>query len=86
VAGLVADSAGLIQKRWADDSSIWSRLILYKVIGVNVHGETGIFAHLAERCRSGGGSGSSMILLLAVEAAGGGIRRVLSGCHFVRSM
>ena len=75
---LVADSAGLIQERWADDFSIWSRLILHEVIGVNVHGETGIFADLAERFTS---DGIIVLILLAIRAAGSCL---MSGSHFVR--
>jgi hypothetical protein len=65
VSGLVADSAGLIQERWADDFSIGSRLVLDVVAGVFLFGTSGITANFAE-WRSSGGDGFD----------GGGIERL----------
>jgi hypothetical protein len=52
VSGLVADSAGLIQERWADDFSIRSGLVFNKVAGIFILRLPGITAHLAERTGS----------------------------------
>jgi hypothetical protein len=65
VSGLVADSAGLIQERWADDFSIGSGLVLDVVAGVFLFGTSGITANFAE-WRSSGGDGFD----------GGGIERL----------
>jgi hypothetical protein len=65
VSGLVADSAGLIQERWADDFSIGSGLVLDVVAGVFLFGTSGITANFAE-WRSNGGDGFH----------GGGIERL----------
>jgi hypothetical protein len=56
VSSLVADSAGLIQERWAGDFSIGSRLVLDEVAGVFRFGFPGITANLTERLGGGGGS------------------------------
>jgi hypothetical protein len=69
VPGFVADSAGLIQERWADNFTIGSWLVLDEVAGVFFFGFSGITTHLAER---GGGGG----------AGGGGGLIVSSGRHF----
>ena len=61
---LVADSAGLIQERWADNFTIGSWLVLDEVAGVFFFGFSGITAHLAER---GGGGGA---LAVAVVSSG----------------
>jgi hypothetical protein len=47
VSSLVADSAGLIQERWANDFSLRSGLILDVVAGVFLFGTSGIIAHFA---------------------------------------
>jgi hypothetical protein len=64
VSGLVADSAGLIQERWADDFSLRSGLVLDVVAGVFLFGTSGITANFAEWRGSGDGGG------------GGGIERL----------
>jgi hypothetical protein len=56
VSSLVADSAGLIQERWAGDFSIGSGLVLDEVAGVFRFGFPGITANLTERLGGGGGS------------------------------
>jgi hypothetical protein len=47
VSGFVADSAVLIQERWADDSSIGSRLVLDEVAGVFRSGTACIVTNFA---------------------------------------
>jgi hypothetical protein len=64
VSSLVADSAGLIQERWADDFSLRSGLVLDVVAGVFLFGTSGITANFAEWRGSGDGGG------------GGGIERL----------
>lgn len=66
VSILVADSAGLIQERWADNFTIGSWLVLDEVAGVFFFGFSGITAHLAE-WRGGGGGGA---LAVAVVSSG----------------
>jgi hypothetical protein len=68
VSGLVADSAGLIQERWADDFSLRSGLILDEVVGVFLFGTSGIIAHFA------------VWLVGSGDGGGGGI----SGRHCIR--
>jgi hypothetical protein len=60
VSGLVADSAGLIQERWADDFSLRSGLILDEVAGVFLFGTSGIKAHFAVWLGSGDGGGGGI--------------------------
>jgi hypothetical protein len=57
MSSLVADSAGLIQERWADDFSLRSGLILDEVAGVFLFGTSGIIAHFAVWLGSGDGGG-----------------------------
>ena len=57
MSSLVADSAGLVQERWAGDFSVGSGLVLDEVAGVFRFGFPGITANLTERL-GGGGSGS----------------------------
>ena len=66
MSSLVADSAGLIQERWADNFTIGSGLVLHEVAGVFFFGFSGITAHLAE-WRGGGGGGA---LAVAVVSSG----------------
>lgn len=63
---LVADSAGLIQERWADNFTIGSWLVLDEVAGVFFFGFSGITAHLAER----GGGGGAFAVAVAVVSSG----------------
>ncbi len=56
MTGLVTDSAGLIQERWADNFTIGSWLVLHEVAGVFFFGFSGITTHLAERGGGGGGA------------------------------
>jgi hypothetical protein len=71
VSGLVADSAGLVQERWADNFTIGSWLVLDEVACVFFFGFSGITAHLAER----GGGGGALAVAVAVAV-------VSSGRHF----
>ena len=61
MAGLVADSTGLVQERWAHDFSIGSGLVLDEVAGIFRFGFSGITAHLTVRSGGNGGgiAGSS---------------------------
>lgn len=68
MSGLVADSAGLVQERWADNFTIGSRLVLDEVTGVFFFIFSGVTTHLAE-WRDGGGGGGG----------GGGLVVVSSG-------
>jgi hypothetical protein len=61
VAGFAADTAGLIQERWADNFTIGSWLVLDEVAGVFFFGFSGITAHLAE-WRGGGGGGGGLVV------------------------
>jgi hypothetical protein len=54
VTGFAADTAGLIQERWADNFTIGSGLVLHEVAVVFFFGFSGITTHLAE-WRGGGG-------------------------------
>ena len=63
---MVADSAGLIQERWADNFTIGSWLVLDEVAGVFFFGFSGITTHLAER----GGGGGALAVVVAVVSSG----------------
>jgi hypothetical protein len=63
VPGLAADTAGLIQERWADNFTIGSWLVLDEVAGVFFFGFSGITAHLAEWRGGGGGGGGGGVVV-----------------------
>lgn len=63
MTGLAADSAGLIQERWADNFTIGSWLVLHEVAGVFFFGFSGITTHLAER--GGGGGGAFAVVVVS---------------------
>jgi hypothetical protein len=61
VSGFVADSAVLIQERWADDFSLGSGLVLDEMIGVFLFGTSRITTNFAEWLDSDGvGRGGSI--------------------------
>jgi hypothetical protein len=61
VSGFVADSAVLIQERWADDFSLGSGLVLDEMIGVFLFGTSRITTNFAEWLDSDGvGRGDSI--------------------------
>jgi hypothetical protein len=76
VSGLVADSAGLVQERWADNFTIGSGLVLHEVTGVFFFGFSGVTTHLAEWRDGGGGGGGGGLGLVVVVVV------VSSGRHF----
>jgi hypothetical protein len=57
VSGFAADTAVLVQERWADDFSIGSGLVLDKVAGIFRFEFPGITANLTERLGGGGSIG-----------------------------
>lgn len=63
MSGLVADSAGLVQERWADNFTIGSRLVLDEVTGVFFFIFSGVTTHLAE-WRGGGGGGGGLVVVV----------------------
>ena len=65
MSGLVADSAGLIQERWADNFTIGSWLVLHEVAGVFFFGFSGITTHLAERGGGDGGGGAFAVVVVS---------------------
>lgn len=67
MTGLAADSAGLIQERWADNFTIGSWLVLHEVAGVFFFGFSGITTHLAE-WRGGGGGGGTLAVAVVVSS------------------
>lgn len=70
MTGLAADSAGLIQERWADNFTIGSWLVLHEVAGVFFFGFSGITTHLAERGGGDGGGGGGAFAVVVVVSSG----------------
>jgi hypothetical protein len=70
MSGLVANSAGLVQERWADDFSIGSGLVLDVVAGVFLFGTSGIIAYFAVwRIHTGGVSISGRRHCISIDCS-----------------
>jgi hypothetical protein len=63
VAGFAADTAGLIQERWADNFTIGSGLVLDEVAVVFFFGFSGITTHVADWRGGGGGGGGGGVVV-----------------------